>query len=73
MPTKEELEEELAEVQAAISAIRKGGQSYMITSGSSTRQVMAADYDKLVKERSRLLRQIQAIDGEAGITIGASW
>ena len=73
MPTKEELEDELAEVQAAISAIRKGGQSYMIVSGSSTRQVMAANYNSLVKERSRLLRQIQAIDGEAGITIGAGW
>lgn len=73
MLTVEELEEDLAEVKAAITAIRKGGQSYTIGTGSSTRTVTMADYDSLIKERSRIMRDIQALEGDAGITISAGW
>lgn len=70
---KEQLETELSELNSAISAIRKAGQGYMITSGGSTRQVTMADYDKLLAHRSEVRRQIKELDGEAGMVLGVGW
>lgn len=69
----EELEAELAEVTAAISAIRKAGQSYTINTGGSIRTVTMADYEQLRRERSELIQALREIEGAAGITLGAGW
>lgn len=69
----EELEAELAEVTAAISAIRKGGQSYSINTGGSIRTVTMADYEQLRRERSEIIQALREIEGSAGITLGPGW
>ena len=64
---------EIAEITAAISAIRNGGQSYTIGTGPSSRTVTLADYDTLVSERRDLQAQLSALQGTSGLTIGAGW
>lgn len=71
--TEAEIQAEIDEISAAISAIRNGGQSYTIGSGPSTRTVTMADYDTLVKERRDLYAQLATAQGSSGLTIGAGW
>ena len=70
---RDELVAELAEVNKAITHILKGGQSYSIDSGGSSRSFTGADLDKLRSYRGELKREIKEIDGEAGMTLGAGW
>ena len=71
--TESEIQNEIDEVSAAISAIRNGGQSYTIGSGPSSRTVTMADYETLVRERRDLNAQLAAVQGTSGLTIGAGW
>lgn len=68
-----DLEEELSEITAALSAIRKGGQSYTINTGGSIRTVTMADYEQLRRERSEIIQTLREIGGSAGLTLGAGW
>jgi len=65
--TKEErlasLQEQLAEVRKAISAILNGAQEYRIGSRSLKRP----DLGRLYEERSRLEREIQVLEDGGGI------
>lgn len=57
--TAEEIRVELAEVNAAIKAIRNGAQEYSMMN----RSVRKADYSALLKERLYLERQLVAATG----------
>lgn len=63
--SKEELENELADVMAAIKAIRGGAQEYRIGS----RMVRKVDYASLLKERDGLIADIAAFDCAGGRTL----
>ena len=73
MDTVEEIEAEIAIVSAAITALMQGGQQYMIQTGASMRQFMAADIDKLRDYRNELKAQLRSLEGLDGLTIGAGW
>ena len=69
----EQIEDEIAEITTALSFIRSGGQSYTIETGSSKRTVTNVDYDLLVQQRRDLNSQLQTLNGEGGLTLGAGW
>lgn len=74
--TPAEIAAEIAEISAALSHIRKGGQSYTITSASgagTSRTVTMADYDKLLNHRRNLQMQLDSINGRRAVRIGAGW
>ena len=71
--TAEEIELELSLVNQAISHILKGGQSYTINSGGSIRVVTMANLKDLRRQRSELQAQLDALNGCAGLNIGAAW
>jgi hypothetical protein len=67
---------EIAEINTALSQIRKAGQSYMImsASGAGTNRTMTmADYQKLVDHRNDLQRQLNTLSGNAATRIRAGW
>ena len=68
-----EIELEIANITLALSHILKGGQSYTINSGGSTRTVTMADYERLTIERHGLRLQLKEIDGSAGLVLSAGW
>lgn len=74
--TAAEIRAEIAEINAALAHIRKGGQSYMINSaaGAGTmRTVTMADYNKLVAHRDQLQAQLDSLSGTRAFRVGAGW
>lgn len=67
------IEAEIAEIDAALSAIRNGGQSYTINSGASSRTVTLADYAALRKDKSELNTRLMELKGQGGIVFNAGW
>lgn len=70
------LETEVAEITLALSHIRKGGQSYEITSGlaSGTKRVVTmADYKVLSADRDRLNAEIAGLRGTRSVRITGGW
>jgi hypothetical protein len=67
------MEEELAQINEAIDAVMKGGQSFMIDSGGGKRQVTYADYGLLVKRRDELAARIAAANGGLGTRVTFGW
>ena len=68
-----EIEAELVIVKAAITHLVRGGQQYMIQSGGSMRQFMAADLDKLRSYKNELNAELRELNDESGLTLGAGW
>jgi hypothetical protein len=67
---------EITEINTALSHIRKGGQSYTITSASgagTSRTVTMANYDSLVKQRNELQKQIDGATGKRAFRAGCGW
>lgn len=71
--TTDEIQEDIDSVRAAISAVVKGGQSYTINSGGSSRQVTQADLAGLKRWLADLVQEYRDTEGSGGIDIGASW
>jgi hypothetical protein len=70
------IEAEIVEINIALSHIRKGGQSYTITSASgagTSRMVTMADYNTLIKQRNDLQRQLDGANGKRGFRAGCAW
>ena len=70
---EDELLESIAEIKAALSAIRQGGQSYTIDTGSSIRTVTMADYASLRAELKELYRELASIQGNGSFNIEVGW
>jgi len=68
-----EIEAELVEITAAISALRLGGQSFTISSGASSRAVTMVDYSVLVQNKRDLELRLRELRGTVGIVIRAGW
>jgi hypothetical protein len=68
-----EIDAELTIVNNAITHLLQGGQQYMIQTGASMRQFMAADLDKLRSYRNELRAEKRELNDEAGLTLGAGW
>jgi hypothetical protein len=71
--TAEEIQEDIYSVRAAITAVVKGGQSYTINSGGSSRQVTQADLAGLKRWLADLVQEYRDTEGSGGLDIGASW
>lgn len=71
--TQEEIQEDIDSVRAAINAVLKGGQSYTIGSGGSTRQVTQANLKELKTWLADLRQEMREIEGSGGLTVGAIW
>jgi len=71
--TAEQIQTEIDQITTALSQIRIAGQSYTISTASSTRTVTMADYDKLKQERRELILQLEELNGTAGMTLTAGW
>ena len=70
------LESEITEIETALSAIRKGGQSYMImtSSGSgSQRSVTMADYKMLSDQRDKLRAEVNSLEGTRSVRLSSNW
>ena len=70
------IQAEIAQIDAALSAIRQGGQSYEITSGSgmgTKRVVTMADYDTLAKHRSELYGELSEVNNTRAVRIRPAW
>lgn len=71
-----EIQAEIAEIDTALSHLRKGGQRYRIetaTGGGSKREVEMADYDVLVKHRERLREELRILNNERPFRIRPNW
>jgi hypothetical protein len=67
-------QEELDQINLAISAIYAGGQSYTINSGGASRQVTRANLKELLARKEELEDDIAAqTSGGAGIRITPAW
>lgn len=76
MATAASIAAEIAEIDTALSVIRKGGQSYTIMSAAgsgTTRTVTNADYKELVRHRNELQAQLDEINGTRAIRLRAGW
>ena len=75
MATLAELQAELAEIKAALSAIRKGGQSYTLNTGSggTSRTVTMVDYNTLVEHKNELEAKIATANGKRASIVRAAW
>jgi hypothetical protein len=73
MRGKEEIEAELALIDAAINGILKGGQSYMINSGGGSRNTTNANLETLYKRRDRLEYALACVSGGTHLKMGAGW
>jgi hypothetical protein len=71
-----EIKKQIAEIDTAMSAIRKGGQQYSITSsagGGTMRSVTMADYEALKIERKELQNELANLEGSGGFRLRAGW
>ena len=71
-----EIKKQIAEIDAALSAIRKGGQQYSITTaagGGSMRSVTQVDYNTLQKEKRDLQNELAILEGSGGFRYRAGW
>lgn len=71
-----EVELEITETRASIRAIVKGGQSYMIGSGGSTRSTMQAKLKELRKLLLDLNQELATLNNprnRKGFTVRAGW
>ena len=75
MATLAELTAELAEIKAALQAIRLGGQSYTIGTGTggTTRTVTMADYDVLMSHKNELEAKISMKNNYRATIIRPGW
>ena len=75
MATLAELTAELAEIKAALQAIRLGGQSYTIGTGTggTTRTVTMADYDVLMSHKNELEAKISMKNNTRATIIRPGW
>ena len=73
--TAEEIQDEIDEINVALSFIRKAGQSYVINAGASgtSRTVTNADYENLRIHRDDLKRELDTVNGDSTIIIRAGW
>lgn len=74
--TEAEILLEIAEINTALSHIRKGGQSYTITSASgagTSRMVTMADYNTLVKDKIRLENLLASVQNKRSYRITPAW
>jgi len=73
--TAAEIQAEILEIDTALSFIRSGGQSYIITSGSSgtSRTVTNADYTMLVEHRNDLAMQLRTLQGKRAFRVRPCW
>jgi hypothetical protein len=74
--TEAEILAEIASINTALEHIRKGGQSYTITSASgagTSRTVTMADYKMLSEERDKLYRQLASLSGTRGYRMRPMW
>jgi len=70
------IQAEIAEINTALSHIRKGGQSYSITTASgagTSRTVTMANYETLVTQRNDLQRQLDSATGKRAFRTGCAW
>ena len=70
------IQAEIDEITTALSAIRKGGQSFEITSGSGAgtkRVVTMADYDLLVQHRAQLQAELNEVNSVKSFRLRAGW
>jgi len=70
------IQAEIAEINTALSHIRKAGQSYTITSASgagTSRTVTMADYNTLVAARNDLQSQLDSAAGNRATRVGCGW
>lgn len=71
-----EVEIEITYVREAISTVIRGGQSYSIGSGGSTRTVTQATLKELKSHLIDLQQELAELECSSetkGITLGASW
>jgi hypothetical protein len=73
MRGKEEIEAEIAKINAAIDGILAGGQSYGINSGGGSRTTTNAALETLYKRRDRLEYALDCINGETCLKVGIGW
>lgn len=71
--TLTEIEADITIARAAINTLVQGGQSYMINSGGSSRQVTQVDLPNLNKWLSSLKQEARDLEGSGGLDIGAAW
>ena len=72
--TAADIQTDIDNVRAAISAIVQGGQSYTINSGGSVRTVTLADIESLRSWLVELQQELaEANDCPRGFTIGLNW
>jgi len=71
--SEDEILEEIAEIKQAMSAIRNGGQSYTIDTGSSVRTVTMANYESLRKELKELYKQLATSQGGGSFNLEVGW
>jgi hypothetical protein len=67
------MNEELEQINAAITAILQGGQSYSLQTGGGTRQVTYADYGALAKRKAELEAAVAAASGTLGTRLTSGW
>jgi len=71
-----EVEQEITYVREAISTVVRGGQSYSIGSGGSTRTVTQATMKELKSHLIDLQQELAELNDSTdttGISLGASW
>lgn len=73
MRGKEEIEAEIARIDAAIEGILKGGQSYNLNSGGGSRATTNAALETLYKRRDSLEYSLACMSGETHMKIGIGW
>jgi hypothetical protein len=73
MRGREEIEAEIAGIDAAIAGILKGGQSYNINSGGGSRGTVNAALETLYKRRDKLEYSLACMNGETHVKVGIGW
>lgn len=73
--TLAEIQSDIDDVRAAISAVVKGGKSYTINSGGSSRMVTQADLDDLRSLLADYQKEYNAVayNEELGFNVGVNW
>lgn len=71
--TATEVEADIVIARAAIRAVAQVGQSYTINSGGSSRQVTNANIIDLKKWLADLQQELNDINEDGCLVIGASW
>ena len=70
------IQAEIDEITTALSNIRKGGQSFEVTSGSAAgtkRVVTMADYDILVTHRAQLQAELNEVNNVKSFRMRVGW